>query len=149
MLLKIPYEKQKNEYFCGPATLAMCLKYFGKDISQEELAIIAKTTEKEGTANREMLNAILESGLIGVTKKRARIKNVKNSIRKKRPVIVNYTEPEGGIGHYAIPIGIKNGKIILADPWHGPKFQINQNQFKKLWLNNSKKSPRWMLKVIK
>src|SRR3989344_9563595 len=108
MLLKIPYEKQINEYFCGPATLAMCFKYFGKNLSQEDLAIIAKTTEEEGTTNKDMLQAILMNGLIGVTKKRAEIKNVKNSLRKKRPVIVNYTEPNGGVGHYAIPIGIKN-----------------------------------------
>ncbi|ADL49855.1 C39 family peptidase [Clostridium cellulovorans] len=43
------YESQQKNYYCGPATAVMILRYEGIDMEQEEVAIDLETENYEGT----------------------------------------------------------------------------------------------------
>jgi len=44
-IYEVPYASQKYAYWCGPASLTMVLKYWGLDVTQEEIA--AQTYDPE------------------------------------------------------------------------------------------------------
>lgn len=43
------YESQQKNYYCGPATAVMILRYEGIDVEQEEVAVDLETEDYEGT----------------------------------------------------------------------------------------------------
>ncbi|HRY62185.1 MAG TPA: cysteine peptidase family C39 domain-containing protein, partial [Candidatus Paceibacterota bacterium] len=58
--LDIPFVKQINDYFCGPAALQMVFGYFNCEKPQVELAEIMNTKENVGTKKKKMVEAVLE-----------------------------------------------------------------------------------------
>src|SRR3989344_2310259 len=135
-MLKIPYQKQENDYYCGPAVLSSLLGYFGKNLSQKEIAKLTKTKPPpHGTENHEMAKMSKKFGFYSKAKRNATIKDIEQ-ILKKYPVIINYIEPEEDVGHFAIVLELTKNSIILSDPWHGPKFKITQEEFLKRWHNH-------------
>jgi len=126
----------------------MALGYFGKKISQKEIAKITKTKPPPyGTRNSEIVKFPKKFGFKSVVKKNATIKDIEESLKKKYPIIVNYVEPEDEIGHFAIVKGLTKNKIILYDPWHGPSFSLERKDFLKRWHNHRNTIKRWILKI--
>ena len=60
--LDVPYYKQNNEYYCGPAVLQMVFNYFGYLKKQDVLADDANTNEEVGTTNQNMIKTATENG---------------------------------------------------------------------------------------
>ncbi len=60
--LDVPYHKQDNEYYCGPAVLQMVFNYFGYFKSQNLLADGAGTNEEIGTTNQNMIKTAVSHG---------------------------------------------------------------------------------------
>ena len=63
--LSVPLYKQENNYYCGPASVQMVLKYFGYTATQSKLGSIMNTNSSDGTYVYQIangLNSYLGSG---------------------------------------------------------------------------------------
>lgn len=63
--LNVPLCKQENNYYCGPASVQMVLKYFGYTATQSKLGSIMNTNSSDGTYVYQIangLNSYLGSG---------------------------------------------------------------------------------------
>ncbi len=145
--IDIPFVKQKNDYFCGPASLQMVFSYFDFDTDQEFLAKKMKTDEDIGTKKKRMIRTVKKSGFHYCAKTNATLKELDSLIRKKIPVIVNYVEPTDEESHYAVVIGFSPKKIIFNDPWNGGDFRLDKKEFLKRWRGPRDGKIRWMLAI--
>jgi len=137
--------KQKYDFDCGPASLAMIFCYYNK--CQDYPDLLKKASENHGTGNFRMKELAEEIGFRTEVKENASIDDIKKFLEKGIPVVVNYIEPSEGWGHYAVVTGI-NDKIILANPDTGKEEEMEIDGFKKRWVSGSGKHKQWMLAVI-
>lgn len=56
----------QNDFYCGPAALAMVRQWAGAEVTQEEIAALAFSPEAEGTYLSDMLGAARRQGQLAV-----------------------------------------------------------------------------------
>jgi ABC-type bacteriocin/lantibiotic exporter with double-glycine peptidase domain len=64
---KVPFVKQKG-FFCGPAAMASVMRFYGRNISQEEVAKVVYTPKLKGALISDMENYAREMGYKAETK---------------------------------------------------------------------------------
>lgn len=133
MKLNIPFYKQDTTYTCGPAVLKMVFSLLGKFKSEEKLAKEAKTTRNDGTNHEGMIDAALQEKFYCYVNEGSSLDEVKYFINRGFPVVVDYTEPSGEEGHYAVVSGHQNGHVMLNDPWNGKNFKLTDKEFTSRW----------------
>lgn len=139
--LNFPKIQQIYEYDCGAASLLSVLLYYGIEIKEGKIIKYAKTEPREGTSIEGMLRTLEKFKLKYITKKMT-IKEIKNYINKKIPVILvlqawngkkkNYLKGYAD-GHWVTAIGYTVNKIIFEDPY----------SFKRVFLKNQELLKRW------
>ena len=133
-MIKLKIVKQQEGY-CGPASLKMILDYYGKNYSQEKLALLTNTTHKEGCAEEDIVKFAKSIGFKdSYIKKNSSIKEIKNLLKKKTPVIVDWFSPEQA-GHYSVVIKIDKDCIYLADPHFGKMIKHRLDWFEERWFD--------------
>lgn len=132
MKLKIPFYKQDTEYTCGPVSLQMAFSFLGKFKSERALAGEAKTN-KNGTTHQGMIETALKEKFFCYVNEGSSVEEIKHFIRLGFPVIVDYIEPSGNDGHYAVVSGYHHGNIVLNDPWNGKDFKLSEKEFLVRW----------------
>ncbi len=149
-MLKIKYYPQDNSYTCGPICLKMVFEYFDKKISKEIISKLTKNT-KSGTSHNNMIKVSRKQGFYCYVHNDSSLNQLEHFIDLNLPVIVNFTEPDGNEGHYAVVIGHNNRNIIMHDPWNGKNFKLNEKDFEKRWYDYHKhhKYTRWLLVLSK
>ena len=145
MKLNIPYHKQENDYYCGPAVLQMVFEFLGIKKSQEELANELGTTEKYGTSNKAMIEATSAEGFNVIDKEGATIDEVKDFIKQNLPVIVDFIEPTDNLEHFAIVTGFENRDVVLNDPYNGQDFKISEEDFLNRWDDPVSGYKQWIM----
>ncbi len=149
MHLKIPLRWQKNDYYCGPASLQMVFAYFSIFKEQEEIAQIAESKPFVGTSNQGMIEAATKAGFHCYVNNESSFDELKHFLGKGLPVIVNYIEPDEEIGHYAVVSGLKDEMITLNDPWNGKNFSFTLDEFHKRWIDGTGRHPQWIMVLAK
>ena len=120
--LKIPYFKQDSWYTCGPACLRMVLAFFGLTRAEAEVLKECETTEL-GTTTVKISTAAYKFGLKSSPRKNANINDIKDELRKGRPVIV-LIDPSylyggiSGFGHFIVIAGFSDEEIIYLSLIH-------------------------------
>lgn len=64
---KVPFVKQKD-FFCGPAAMASVMRFYGRNITQEEIAKEVYTPKLKGALISDMENYAREAGYKAETK---------------------------------------------------------------------------------
>ena len=145
----VPFFKQKSDHTCGPASLRMVFAYYGKPVSEEEIAKKAGSNPRAGTTYSNMLKAARQKGFKCFSGKNQAFRKLKSFISKSCPVIVHYIDPieNEQAGHYAVVVKCEKNFVVLNDPWNGKGFMIRKDDFLKRWHANqrSRESNRWML----
>lgn len=144
--ISVPYHRQINSYYCGPAALEMVFDFFGPDIPQGEIADAARTAP-DGTYTCDMVRAAHFSNLstfpVGghpVTGYTARklgysafecwgmtIDQLKSLIAAGYPIIVLTT------WHYRVAVGYSSTRITFQDPYYGQNFSMTYETFASTW----------------
>lgn len=111
---------------CGSACLLSIIRYYGGNISLEQLLELTNTN-KEGTNFYDITKAAYEIGLIA---KGYKLENTSNLNEIENPfisqiVINNYK-------HFVVVYKIKNNKITIMDPAKG-MVKISIDIFSKIW----------------
>lgn len=144
-LLPVPLVRQATTYSCGPAALLGVLAYFGNtDWNENELMKLAGTTE-EGTDLGLLTKAAGEAGLKAKWVENATLDDLKGSLARKQPVIVEaqawsdeppkvpFTEVWED-GHFLVVVGLDDQKIYFMDPSHlGSLGYMTLKDFKDRW----------------
>lgn len=147
MPIKVPYYKQSTDYTCGPASLRMVFEYFGKKHTEKELAKLLKTNPRIGTHTDSLEPFVKSHGFYTHTKKGSALEDLKQSISKGHPVIVDYYIPETNERHLSVVIHYDDTHIIMNDPWNGEGYKILTEEFKKQWVSENNRYSSWMMSV--
>lgn len=147
MTLLIPFFKQKTSYTCGPTALEMVFSFFGKKLTQSQLAEEGHTNKNFGTSHKDMINTACKEGFFCYVNENSSIEEIKHLLSVKLPVIIDFTE--SGEGHYSVVSGISSRKIILNDPWEGKNTTLSIKNFTDRWHDNLTKSKGWIMALSK
>ena len=143
-MITMTHYEQTRQSACGAYALKMVLEYWG--IKEDLDVLIDKISVKIGVgASHEALIRVLRSyGLRVRTKSGATIQDLKDSLDRSAPVVVNYISPPSGLGHYSTVVGIEDGKVFLCDSSNGADYSLEIEEFDRIWFNNDKTSRHWM-----
>lgn len=164
LIPSVPYHHQINSYYCGSASLEMIFDYYGPDISQTEIAEVARTYKEGGTYTFDLRRAAhfsensVSNGLVipghinGYTKRKIGYvgfeSNLQNTtclkclIDKGHPIlIITWSNSEKINKHFRVVVGYRYEdneilSFILNDPAHGENYEIVYIEFVDLWSSN-------------
>ncbi len=126
MVNKFPHYKQADAKDCGPTSLKIIAKYYGKTFDIQTLRIFSETT-REGSNLLSLSDAAEKIGF--------RTLGAKLSSKKLEevpfPCILHWNN-----NHYVVLYKIKNGKYYISDSAHG-LLEYNQTDFLKFWIGNN------------
>lgn len=142
--IDVPFIRQEKN-FCGAASLAMVFKYWGKNISQYSIADEIYDKSKKGI-NSETLKSFSEDRGFLAFIYRGELENIKENIKKGRPLIVAVIVKAPSGFHYIVIVGFdENLSLILVnDPYSGKIKEVRLQEFTKRW----KKSNYWTLLLL-
>jgi len=135
--LDVPYEKYAGANWCLPASGAMTFKYFGENITQQQIANVVIT---DGVSS--VYKMIKYAKDLGFEAKYnyITIEDIKNLLKEDVPIIAiqNYslTLP---YSHARVIIGYddENQEIITNDPTAGKDYRISYSDFLDLNFNSN------------
>jgi hypothetical protein len=146
--INVPFHYQEKTYYCGPACLEMVFDYYGEDVSQAEIAEVARTIGEPiySTFTDELRRATHFSNLstsmgdelpdINITGYTLRslgyaafetcslsLEDLKHFIDEGKPLILLMWYSERHVyGHYRVLIGYNATHFFLHDPWNKPQW---------------------------
>lgn len=113
-LREVPFHAQ-DEYYCGPAALAMALNAAGVDVTAESLVEQVYLPGRKGSLQVEMLVAARHHGLVAY-ELQPKLTDVLREVAAGTPVIVleNYGFKLWPLWHYAVLVGydLEAGELI-------------------------------------
>lgn len=137
----VPFFRQEANY-CGPATMASVLNYWGYQISLEEVAGKVYTPKLKGSVTVDMLNYAKGTGFNAAWYK-GNIQNIRKEIDNGYPLILyidlgypNFPpgHPIVSSGHYIVVVGYDDDKEgIIAYSGEDKDLFIPYNKLMKSW----------------
>lgn len=122
---KFPHYKQPDSKDCGPTCLKIVAKYYGKNISLQQLRTLSETTRQGST----LLDLSEAAEILGF-----RSLGVKISLEKIQeaplPCILHWNKT-----HYVVLYRIKKDTYFISDPGYG-LLKYNENDFLQSWIGN-------------
>lgn len=146
--------RQSTEYSCGASALQSVLSYWGKDLDEEELMKLLKTTSETGTYPEDILRVARELGFVAELKENLSIEDLEKSTSKGIPVIAlgqawrsradakKAPEEDWQDGHYIVILAVDEDYVYFEDPFirMGKGF-IPKKKFEKHWHNIGGRTP--------
>jgi len=115
--------------YCGPASAAMMLEFFGYEVPQEELAKEAKTKVPGGTEPEDLIAAVKKFSNNDVKGQLIRFdeifdlaQEIKAWVAEGALIILWYKKPvvfpgkNSQSGHYVLCVGVEGEELIVMDP---------------------------------
>lgn len=130
--LEVPYVKQVNN-FCGPASLAMVLRYWGQETSQYDLAQHIQPFPKKGLSGSQLKELAEESGFSAFSFA-GRTEDILNHLRQGRPLIIALGPSLlASSNHYVVLVGWDepSREWIFHDPAVGPYRRRSEEKLSK------------------
>ena len=146
MKLNIPYHKQEKNTTCGVACLRMVMAFYGKEVSEFELAEACETGWLGNTCG-ELVRGVGEFGFAAEEVDHVTPEYLLSQIENNCPLIA-FIDPAvlyGGIegfGHFVIITGIEGDKIYYNDPDLDRDLVRDVSDFAKAWKKFSFKGVR-------
>lgn len=136
----VPFHYQENKYYSGPAALQMIFDFYGENISQQEIAEVARThpnvtytdelrraahfSNMSTSAGQEMPQNITgyslrKLGYGAFEKSGLTVPDLQAAIRNNYPVVVStWYDASKQNSHYRVVVGYNLTHIKLHDPWN-------------------------------
>lgn len=142
--IDVPFIKQEKN-LCGAASLAMVLRYWGENISQYFIADRIYDKSKKGIESEALRSFAEEKGFLAFIYQ-GEIENIKESIKKGRPLIVAVSADALSGFHYLVIVGFDEDRslIVANDPYSEKLKEMESEEFIKRW----KESNSWTLLVL-
>ena len=143
-ILPVPFSFQEKDYYCGPACLQMVFSYYGRSISQSEIASAARTIgfpSYDGTADDDLRRAAqfsnsststgnqLPYNITGYTSQPLgcsafetygmNLTVLESLLEQGKPLILCMWFTSSHVnGHFRVAIGYNQTNIFMQDPWN-------------------------------
>jgi ABC-type bacteriocin/lantibiotic exporter with double-glycine peptidase domain len=140
-VLEVPFVPQDKDT-CGPAALAMVLRFWGREASRDELAGELSARELRGVAGSRLAGAAQARGLTAVPYK-GDDAQLRDFVGKGRPLIVAWAMG-GGRFHNVVVVGFDGDDVIVHDPARGPSQRVKRGTFESRWAG----AGHWTLLVM-
>ena len=129
--ISVPYIEQ-NENYCGPASLAMVLGYYGEEVSQE---VLGEGIVGELGVTTRSLSAKAEEYGFKVDVYSCRIETLLYYVSKDVPVIARIVNSTSTNGHFVTVIGydLVSKMIYLNDPAIYNNVELKISEFVDVW----------------
>ena len=143
-LLKVkPFQETLHGGYCGPASLKMVMDYFGKAVSEEEVAERCGRDPELGTDDASIKRAAEEYGFKVEIQNNSTYADIEKWLAKGVPVIVDwftsgrrdYNDSQVPDGHYSVIVGLDEENIYLQDPEIGGMRTIKRDDFYRVWFD--------------
>ena len=142
--IDVPFIKQEKN-LCGAASLAMVLRYWGKNISQYSIADEIYDETKRGIESEALKSFAEEKGFLAFIHK-GELKNIKENIKKGRPLIVAVSSDAPSGFHYLVIVGFDEDRslVVVNDPYSSKMREMKSAEFSDRW----RESDNWALLVL-
>jgi predicted double-glycine peptidase len=122
---------QTTGYTCGPAAAVTALKQLGIEAQESEIAILAKSTPKMGTAGDLLAIAIVKLYGRKSINCKYRYFNSIDQLKQNCPTIAA-VKLSIFMDHYVAVLDVNENKVIIGDPLAGKK-ELTYEEFKRKW----------------
>jgi len=139
--LDVPFVPQQRDT-CGPAALAMVLRFWGRSASHDELAAELGARELRGVAGSRLAEAARSRGMTAVAY-RGDQAQLRDYVGKGRPLIVAW-DMGGGRFHNVVVVGFREDDVIVHDPARGASRTVKRKTFDGRWAG----AGEWTLLVM-
>jgi hypothetical protein len=140
----VPFFPQE-EYYCGPAALAMALNWSGLPVTQEEVATQVYTPGREGTLQSDVVAAARRNGRLAVPV--AGLSGLAAELAAGHPVVVFQNLGLGWfpVWHYAVAVGydLSSRDLVLRSGLE-PRRVTPLRTFERTWARGD----HWALVVL-
>lgn len=140
----IPVElfHQTDDSRCGPACLKMILRYYGQDISEQEIYEKVGCSWENGCTTRDMAKYAASLGYNVFIKENCTIQDLKHYIDQGTPVIIDWFSPAYDIfdnsipdGHSSIVVGVDVDYVHILDPLAYEIRSVLHRDFMRVWFD--------------
>jgi tetratricopeptide (TPR) repeat protein len=134
MITSVPFVAQ-SEHECGPATLSMVLKFYGKEVALNQLVDQVYLPERQGSLQVEMQSAPRRHDMVSYVLE-PKLSALLQEIAAGHPVIVfqNLSLPLYPVWHYAVVLGYdKNQGTVVLHSGETPNQSMSFYTFEQLW----------------
>jgi ABC-type bacteriocin/lantibiotic exporter with double-glycine peptidase domain len=131
--IDVPFVQQEKN-LCGAACLSMVFKYWGKNVSQYEIAKSIYTESLKGILSDDLKGYAQKNGFLAFAI-RTDWNFLKESIQKGRPLIVCVKSRQAAGFHYLVAVGYgDDDKIVYVnDPSSAKLKEIKASNFMTRW----------------
>lgn len=134
-----PFEvlKQPDHITCGPTSVTMVLKQYGKNVKIEEVRKATKTDwitvngNKIGTTSPDFIVEAMKGFGVSATRRIGTLDELRYYVSCNRPPII-ITRTGKYLLHYVVVIGFNKDNFILADPC-GERYEIKNEVLLSAW----------------
>lgn len=136
--ISVPSHRQITSYHCGPASLEMVFDFYGPDISQFKIGLVARTTYPWGTSISHLRRAAHFSrysarrfGYAAFEHYGFTLDDLKWLINEGYPILV--LQSLGLWGHYRVVVGYNSTHVSVNDPLRSMMMNLTQTEFLRVW----------------
>lgn len=126
-MLGVEHIRQSTNYSCGPACMAMVMRFYGRSITEQRLIRDMGCTPELGTSPIQIARYLRSRRHSHKQQSRMSLPLLQAYMDREWPVIVAYqawphrpSETDLGQtwdnGHYSVVVAIEKGKVCLVDP---------------------------------
>lgn len=141
---RVPFIPQE-EYYCGPASLTMVLRYWGVEADQDEIASELFLESIRGTLNFDLEFYARRRGLHAQSFQ-GTLEGVKGELRRDRPLIVFQDLGLGpySVPHFAVLIGYDDRReVVILHSGTTANHVLPYREFLRTW----ERRQRWTLLI--
>jgi predicted double-glycine peptidase len=144
LTLPVPFVAQKQEDTCGAASLAMVLRFWDQDVSQEQIIEALLEPELRGIPGSRLAEFARERGLRAVPYE-GDLAQIRDFVEKGRPLIVAWKVGRD-LYHNVVVTGFDDDRaaVIVNDPAKGPARRVPRRRFEERWAGGN----HWTLLVL-
>lgn len=134
-ILDVPHYLQSDDSTCGPASLRMIFAYYGKMMSEKEIAEICDHTYEMGCKSEDMVCAAESLGFKVYLKNNSTMDEVVRLIDANVPVIVDWFCGDPPEGHSSVVIGHNDENFFILDPFLEEMRVVSKYDFRRCWFD--------------
>ena len=141
--LPVPFVAQEKDS-CGAASLAMVLRFWNQEATQEQIAGALLQPELHGIPGSRLAGFARDRGLQAVAYE-GDLAHARDFVEKGRPLIVAWSVGRGRY-HNVVVTGFddERGEVIVNDPAAGAARRVRREAFEKRWAG----AGHWTLLVL-
>ncbi len=131
-LIDVPFVQQRD-HFCGPASLSSLLKYYGLDVSQEEIAKSVYDPKLKGALITDLENYARKKGF-KTELKQGSLEEVKVLIDRGIPpiLLIDMGKLWVSVPHYIVIVGYE-GRVFYAHTGYEAKKAFEEGKLEGMW----------------